>query len=211
MRKKQLEQLLERVRWPRAGRSRELEQYETPAGIAADMLWLAFSRGLVEGKRIVDLGSGSCRLAVGACLLGARDALAIDVDASLCKLCVENALRVGDVYGCLSPLNAAVPRVPLVRADLVLMNPPFGVVRRHMDVTFLRAAFAIADVVLSLHNADNVEFLKTVAAEYGFKAIHVARYRFPIPMMFERHRRRVYYTPVDLILFVRAGKGKQRT
>src|SRR4030042_577278 len=55
--------------------SARLEQYATPAHIAADMLWEAFTAGDIEGRSVVDLGCGNGVFSIGAKLLGAKDVL----------------------------------------------------------------------------------------------------------------------------------------
>ncbi|HEV8361491.1 MAG TPA: 50S ribosomal protein L11 methyltransferase, partial [Candidatus Thermoplasmatota archaeon] len=49
----------------------ELEQYQTPAPIAADLVYRALAAGDVAGKRVLDLGCGTGILAIGAALVGA--------------------------------------------------------------------------------------------------------------------------------------------
>ena len=91
MKKKQLEILLERL----AGfenPSPEMEQYATPASVAADMLYLAYLRG--DLRVVCDLGTGTGILAIGAALLGAR-AIGVDIDMQALKVARANAARMG--------------------------------------------------------------------------------------------------------------------
>ena len=48
-----------------------LEQYGTPAPVAARLLHHAAMQGAIEGRRVVDLGCGTGILGCGAALLGA--------------------------------------------------------------------------------------------------------------------------------------------
>src|SRR5687767_5948494 len=57
-----------------------LEQYATPAEIAAPLLFEAWTLGDVEGKRVVDLGCGTGIFAIGAALLGAASVEGVDAD-----------------------------------------------------------------------------------------------------------------------------------
>jgi len=61
--------------------SAELEQYNTPATVAARLLQFAFLHGDIAGKRVVDLGCGTGVLALGAALLGGV-ATGVDSDGS---------------------------------------------------------------------------------------------------------------------------------
>jgi hypothetical protein len=49
-----------------------LEQYMTPAPLAARFLFDAFLHGDIEGMKVLDLGCGTGMLSVGAALLGGR-------------------------------------------------------------------------------------------------------------------------------------------
>ncbi|MEI7648496.1 MAG: methyltransferase, partial [Methanomicrobiales archaeon] len=69
MKLKQLEMTLQKA----AGYAKprpSLEQYMTPAPLAARMLYHALMKGDIEGKNVCDLGSGTGVLAIGAALLG---------------------------------------------------------------------------------------------------------------------------------------------
>ena len=57
MKKKELEMLLEKVR-PFAEPDPRLEQYPTPAVIAADITYSAYAAGDIEGMKVLDLGCG---------------------------------------------------------------------------------------------------------------------------------------------------------
>jgi len=69
MKLKQLEMILQRVGgFPRPQAA--LEQYQTPAPLAARLLYHALMKGDIEGKQVCDLGCGTGILAIGAALLG---------------------------------------------------------------------------------------------------------------------------------------------
>lgn len=79
MKLKQLEMALQRL----SGFSRPnaaLEQYQTPAPLAARLLYHALMKGDIEGKHVVDLGCGTGILAIGAALLGAETVTGFDID-----------------------------------------------------------------------------------------------------------------------------------
>ena len=70
-RKKQLEIALQEIPGhpdPRV----DLEQYQTPSIIAADLLWNAAAIGDIEGFKVVDLGCGTGIFTLGSALMHLR-------------------------------------------------------------------------------------------------------------------------------------------
>ena len=66
MKLKNLEMMLQRL----AGFSRPqaaLEQYQTPAPLAARLLYHALMKGDIEGKRVCDLGCGTGEIGRASC------------------------------------------------------------------------------------------------------------------------------------------------
>ena len=98
VRKLDLEILLSKITShpkPRA----HLEQYTIMAKTAAELLYLAtYTYGDIIGKRVVDLGCGTGRLAIGSAILGAADVVAIDIDRVAIRTASSNAkqLQVDD-------------------------------------------------------------------------------------------------------------------
>ena len=70
MKQRQLEILLQKVPKPTTPVP-QLEQYMTPAPIAADIIFTAYLWGDIENKTVVDLGCGTGIFSVGAVLAGA--------------------------------------------------------------------------------------------------------------------------------------------
>jgi len=91
MKKKQLEILLERMEGFH-NPIPELEQYATPACVAAEMLYLAYMHG--DLGVVCDLGCGTGMLAVGAALLGAK-AIGVEVDTQALSVARRNADKMG--------------------------------------------------------------------------------------------------------------------
>ena len=77
--KKHLEMILERIPKhpnPKVG----LEQYSTPATIAADLIWNAYGLGDINDMNILDLGCGTGIFAIASSLMGASYSLGVDID-----------------------------------------------------------------------------------------------------------------------------------
>ena len=202
MKRKDLEMALQRVR-PFPSPRADLEQYLTPATIAADMLFLAYSQGDIEGKEVVDLGSGTGMLAIGAGMLGAKRVIGVDVDEAAVALARENGERAGVE---INFVNCDVSEVGGI-CDTVVMNPPFGAQRRHADRPFLEKAISVASVAYSLHLAETQEFVLRLIGSAGASGVIQKRYKFEIPHTFAFHRQAK--RDVDAIL-VRIQKGESR-
>ena len=194
MRKNELERALQKVS-PHSRPRPDLEQYSTPAVIAADMLFLAHSFGDIQGRRVVDLGCGGGILSIGAALLGASSVTGVDVDPAALEDARRNAegARVD-----IELLNRDVTEVG-PGADTVVMNPPFGAQRRNADRPFLEAAVRIAPRVYSLHNARTLPFLERMVPAMGAGIFFQKGYKFEIPHMFEFHDRKKKEIEVALL------------
>ncbi len=180
--------------------SPNLEQQETPPDLASSIISLASLMGDLKGK-VIDLGCGSGILSIGSALAGVEKVVGIDIDPKAVATAWVNARKVGVKERVRFYVRDV--RDFKERGDLVIQNPPFGVVRRHMDVVFLETAFRSADVVYSIHLAGNKKFIDQFAALHGFKVTHVERWSFPIPRRFWYHRKKVVEVPVDVYRFER--------
>jgi len=189
---------LQRLR-PLEARSARLEQYATPAAVAADVLWEAFSAGDISGREVADLGTGNGIFAIGARLLGAKRVLGIDLDPKA----VETARRNAE------DLSLDVDFATMAVADLrgsfdtVVQNPPFGAQTRHADREFMMKALELAQRTYSLHNDGTEDFVGKLVSSLGGRVSAVKRYKFEIPYAFEFHRKATETISVVLLRFDR--------
>lgn len=150
IRKLDLELFLSRIK-PHPSPNARLEQYTTSESAAATLLYLAAYRyGDIADKKVLDLGCGTGRLALGSILLGAESVVGVDIDRLAVKLASENSTKLGFT----SKANWFIGDVNAVagKFDTLLQNPPFGVQKRGADRIFLEKALQVADAVYSLHN-----------------------------------------------------------
>jgi putative methylase len=171
-----------------------LEQYTTPAAIAADILFLAaFVYRDIVNKTVADLGTGTGRLAIGAARLGASQITAIDIDPVAIEVARENAKRaMADVNWIVGNLEGIGGEF-----DTVIMNPPFGTKRRHNDKVFLAKAIQIGRIVYSIHKSATRDHITHYLKRHGCKVRAIHEYTLEIPMMFEHHRKRKHSVEVD--------------
>jgi putative methylase len=168
--------------------SAALEQYLTPSEIAAHVCHLAGLQGDLDSL-VIDLGTGTGMLAIGAALAGADRVVGIDVDAAALVRARKNATQFHEAAE-VGWLCADATRPPLSATDTtVLSNPPFGAQRgnRHADRDFLEVARALADVSYTIHNQGSQAFVESFADDAGATVTHAFRAPFPIENRFAFH------------------------
>ena len=143
-----------------------LEQYSTPATIAADLVWNAYCLGDIDNMSVLDLGCGTGIFAIASSLMGASYSLGVDIDdesIALAKI-TQNSISeqydvdvsntnfiVGDInsFNSISDLlnESNLDKInngetSLNRFDTLIQNPPFGSQekgKRHADRKFMES------------------------------------------------------------------------
>lgn len=172
----------------------ELEQYITPSRIAAELVWLAYLKGDIEGKRVYDLGCGTGRLAIGCALMGANEVTGFDADGEALSIARANASKfsVGIKW-----LEVDVKDIK-GECDTVIQNPPFGVHRKEADREFLDKALEVGKVVYSMHKSETRGFITGYIAEKGLLT-DLTSVNFQLPYSYDFHRKPVRSVSVDII------------
>src|SRR5712664_3474111 len=68
----------------------KLEQYPVSSEVGSELLYMAGFEHNDLDDRVIDLGTGTGRLAIGAALMGAKEPLGVDVDERALALAKEN-------------------------------------------------------------------------------------------------------------------------
>ena len=205
MKLKQLEMTLQRLSGfarPKAA----LEQYQTPAPLAARLLYHALMKGDIEGKRVCDLGCGTGILAIGAALLGAKSVIGVDIDEGALAVARENAsLFSAEVTFLSADVREGGCRERIGACDTVIMNPPFGAQKAHADRPFIDCALALAPVTYSIFNAGSIPF---VEAYTGQKAEITEKIggAFPIKRTFAFHTKDVQEIEVEILRLIQKSE-----
>lgn len=166
-----------------------LEQYHTPPDLAAHIVHTADLNGDVDGRTVVDLGSGTGMLALGAALRGPERVVGVELDSAPLTTARENEHRVA-ARADIAWIRGDATRPPLAVDDAtVLMNPPFGAQdgNEHADRAFLAAAVDLAAVSYSVHNAGSRAFIESFAADNGGDVTHAFAAEFDLPRQFDHH------------------------
>lgn len=223
VRKRNLEIALSKVK-PHPSPKAYLEQYTIPANVAAEFLYLAayVNDDIIE-KTVVDLGCGTGRLAIGAALLGAKQAVGVDIDKTAVRLASKNASSLG-VKDRTSWIVADIDTIHGA-FDTVIQNPPFGVQKRKADRRFLQKSLELAQRIYSLHKRENSKelaktltrgtrikpaqpsvFLQRFVQRCGGKIRTAYAMIMTIPYMFKFHRKRKHEFLVSLCVIEREAE-----
>ena len=167
-----------------------LEQYPTPPDLAAHVVHLADLHGDVDGRTVLDLGTGTGMLALAAALRGPARVFGVEVDRAALTTATANERRVA-ASAPVHWIQADATRLPLAVPDpvTIVMNPPFGAQdgNRNADRGFLATASRVASVSYSVHNAGSEEFVEAFAADNGGEVTHAFAADFAIDAQFEHH------------------------
>ncbi len=174
--------------------SLKLEQYPVSAEVASELLYMSgFEHNDLNGQ-IIDLGSGTGRLAIGAALMGAENVVGVDVDARALALARENAETVGvQVEWVLSDIDKVSGAF-----DTVIMNPPYGTRTSHADTRFLEKGFQLAPITYSIHKSATRDFLLQFVKKRNRQVEEVRSMKMEIPHLFGFHRKKQRQLEVDL-------------
>lgn len=185
----------------------ELEQYPTPARVAANLLWKAsFDFDDIYDKTVADLGCGTGTLGIGAAYLGAKKVVGVDIDCSLIKIAQKNSAEVSLESYC-DWICSDVRDIVLKDIDTVVMNPPFGMRKESLtrDRDFIAKALEITDTIYSINPYDEKtrEFFKEFCAELGAKVDQVIWMEFEIKRQFDFHKKEKHTFFVDLYRIIK--------
>lgn len=206
MKKKELEITLQKIpsfKNPKPN----LEQYLTPARIAADIIFTAYQFGDIENKKILDLGCGTGVFSAGAILTGAKKVVGIDVD--------KNSIDIARNYAKQNNLEITyivqdVKEVE-IKSDTIIMNPPFGAQKSNIkaDRKFIEKGFELARIIYSLHLSKTVPFIDKLVTSLGGKINYSKDYVFPIKSVYEFHEKKVVNHDVTLLrVFVDSSRNR---
>lgn len=168
----------------------DLEQYQTPAKIAADILWNAYALGDIEGLKVADLACGTGIFSIGSALLGAGEVVGVDVDPDAVDIARREAS--GRELEEVSRFEALDISDFNEKADTVVQNPPFGAQKageKNIDRIFMKKAIECAPVIYSFHIKETEEFVERYFSSLGGSVTHKFYYSFNIPKIYDFHKK----------------------
>ena len=174
-----------------------IEQYMTPASIAADIIFIAFGFGDIQDKQIVDLGCGTGIFSFGAKIANAREVTGIDID--------EQAIKIAKNYAEKNKENIEFITIDVkdveTECDTVIMNPPFGAQKsnRWADRGFIEKGFEISKVIYSLHLSKTIPFIEKLVSSLNGEIDFKKNYLFPIKHSHFFHKKKVENVDITLL------------
>ena len=199
MKQKDLEMILQKV--PTYERPNPfIEQYMTPANIAADIIFIAFQFGDIQDKKVVDLGCGTGIFSFGAKLANAKEVVGIDIDEESIKIAKEYSEKIKEDVQFITKDVKDVE----IECDTVITNPPFGAQKsnRWADRAFIEKGFEISKVIYSLHISKTIPFIEKMISSLNGKISYKKTYLFPIKHTYSFHKKKSENIDITLLRIV---------
>lgn len=196
MKKKELEIILQKV--PKYERPNPyIEQYMTPANIAADIIYTACQYGDIQDKKVIDLGCGTGIFSFGAKIANAKEVIGIDIDEEAVKIAKNYAEKNNKK---IKFLTKDVKDLD-IKCDTVIMNPPFGAQKsnRWADRQFIEKAFEISKVVYTLHLSKTIDFIEKMISSLNGEINYYKKYSYPIKHSFLFHNKKTQKVDITLL------------
>lgn len=178
-----------------------LEQYATPAELAAHVVHRAALAGDLADATVVDLGTGTGPLALGAAARGARRVVGLEVDRGALAVARRNEAAFGPAAP-VHWLQADARDPPLAVSGRVtaVSNPPFGAQDGNVgaDRAFLATAAELADASYTVHNEGSRGFVEAFADDHGGTVTHAFAAQFTVDRQFPFHTEDSTELPVEV-------------
>ena len=173
-----------------------LEQYQTPASIAGEMIHYISNNYSIQNYSIADLGCGTGILGIAAALCGCKNVFLFDIDEEALEIAKNNveSLELNDN---IQIIKTDVNQLRLCKKlnkyfDLVITNPPFGIRSENgADVEFLKtASYLCNNTIFSLHKFSTVNFLKKFYNKNGISDIKSFKIEYNLPKTYKFQKKK---------------------
>jgi putative methylase len=196
MKQKELEIILQKV--PNYERPNPfIEQYMTPANIAADIIYTAYRFGDIQDKKVIDLGCGTGIFSFGAKLANAKEVIGIDIDMQSINIAKNFAEKNSkDIKYIVKDVKDVD-----IKCDTVIMNPPFGAQKsnRWADRAFIEKGFEISKTIYSLHLSKTIPFIEKLISSLNGEISYKKIYDFPIKHTYFFHKKKSESLDISLL------------
>ena len=174
-----------------------IEQYMTPANIAADIIYTACQYGDIQDKKVVDLGCGTGIFSFGAKQANAKEVIGIDIDEKSIEIAKKYAEENNkDIKFIIKDIKDVD-----IKCDTVIMNPPFGAQKsnRWADRRFIEKGFEISKMIYSLHLTKTIDFIEKMISSLSGEIKYYKKYVFPIKHTFSFHNKQSSKIDITLL------------
>ena len=173
-----------------------LEQYQTPASVAGEMIHYISNNYSIQNYSIADLGCGTGILGIAAALCGCKNVFLFDIDEEALEIAKNNveSLELNDN---IQIIQTDVNQLKLCKKlnkffDLVITNPPFGIRSENgADVEFLKtASYLCNNTIFSSHKFSTVNFLKKFYNKHGVSDIKSFKIEYNLPKTYKFQKKK---------------------
>jgi len=174
-----------------------IEQYMTPANIAADIIFTAFRFGDIQDKKVIDLGCGTGIFSFGAKIADARQVIGIDIDKESIEIAKKYAEKNNESVQFIIQDVKDVD----IKCDTVITNPPFGAQKsnRWADRAFIEKGFEISKVIYSLHQTKTIPFIEKLVLALNGEITYKKNYDFSIKQTYFFHKKKLEKLDVTML------------
>ncbi len=162
-----------------------LEQYILDSEIAAELILIINFNNDIKDNVIADLGCGNGILGKGCLFFNPEKVYFVDKDKDAIDIVKKNVKDERAVF-----VNKDIKDFNK-KADVVIMNPPFGTKVKYADREFLLKAMQISKKIYSLHKITSVNFIEKIARDNSFKVLDIIRFKLPLRRSYLFHRKEV--------------------
>jgi predicted RNA methylase len=171
----------------------KLEQYPTEGQLAARWLGLLAMDDSLIGANVVDLGAGAGILGLGCAYLGAKSVTLIEADPESAAIAEENAILVRSETNCevaviCEKIQGRLPEG--IKADVIIMNPPWGFQTKGADRPIIEAALASSAKVIHLLHIKKATHIEGMANAANWQAEKEFSCIFSLPPSMQHHKKK---------------------
>ena len=173
-----------------------LEQYQTPASVAGEMIHYISNNYSLKNYSIADLGCGTGILGIAAALCGCKNVFLFDIDEEALEI-AKNNVESFELNDNVQIIQTDVNQLRLCNKlnkyfDLIITNPPFGIRSENgADVEFLKtASYLCHNTIFSLHKFSTVNFLKKFYNKNGVNDIKSFKIEYNLPKTYKFQKKK---------------------
>lgn len=186
------------------------EQYHTESPIASKLINIAYMNNHIKDKVVIDLGCGTGFLGIGALINDAKKVIFVDIDNNAIKILKENIQFIKDNYDVKlcdfeiiqSDINDLQINEPI---DTVIMNPPFGLRNKNIDMVFLEKSVNLCNTIYMIQKKIRIkQKISRFAKKFDFK-VNQYDINYKMKKQYDIHKKKYKKMDFSIILLTKDG------